>query len=108
MLETVAGEGRLAVRAAAPATGPIETNVSRPQPRIPRQRRLGEHAPDEESFPVGVAPVRRPALPLSLVEQREVPVRRVLPAGPPDVGGPVLEAGGRFLKAGDLFITRPF
>ena len=51
--------------------------------------------------PVGVAPVRRPALPLGLVEQREVPAGRVLPAGPPDVGGPVLEAG-------DLFITRPF
>ena len=100
MPEAVAGEGRLAMRPPALATGPIETNVSRPQPRVPRQRRLGEDAPGEEPLPVGVAPVPLPAPPLGLVEQREVPVRRVLPAGPPDLGGPVRGRCGHHWRLG--------
>ena len=86
---SAARDGRLAVRLAARRAGPVEAHVRRGPAGVPRERRLGQRAADQEPLAVLRAPVGRPAPPLGLVEHRGEPVRGVRPARPPDVGGPV-------------------
>src|SRR5204862_1465127 len=69
--------------------GPVEAHVRRGPAGVPRERRLGQRAADQEPLAVLVAPEGRPAPLLGLVEQPGEPVAGVGPAGPPDVGGPV-------------------
>ena len=89
MLDAAALDDRLAVRLAALAAGPVEAHVRRALAGVPREHRLGQRASGQEPLAVLRAPVGRPAPPLGLVEQPGEPVRGVLPAGPPDVSGPV-------------------